>query len=281
MTVREARENGIKCLRKKKVESPESSTDFLLRDVLDLSREEFLAQPNRGLSLSEARKFRRFIKRRSRHEPVWYVTGKIEFFGHDFVVNKNVLVPRPETELLVETIVVNSKRLKANSQILDIGTGSGAIILSLAKKIDGDFFASDISSKALAIARKNRKKLGLEKKVIFKKGDLLFPWLGQKFDLIVANLPYVPHEDMSSLSFDLIHYEPRIALDGGNGGLDVYERFFKELPFFLNKKGMVYCEIGYEQGDKVKKMVKKVLPKAKITIWRDYSKTDRVAIIKT
>jgi len=229
-------------------------------------------------------------------------------------VDENVLIPRPETELLIEHVldVVKSKKSKVKS-ILDIGTGSGAIILALANglnsitlsssasqnkydKLTGDldsrlsgndkekspsFFASDVSDKALAVAKKNAKNLGFENDITFKLGSLFDPWDGQKFDLIVTNLPYVPHEDMATLALDLIHYEPRLALDGGAEGLEIYEKFFDQVSTHLNDGGTVYCEIGYDQGDKIIKYLQNVMPKAKVTVIGDYADIDRIVIIET
>jgi release factor glutamine methyltransferase len=299
MTIKEIQEWGISELKKNKVDQPASSASFLLRQILNVEKTYLVSYPDEKINLLKERKYKGWIGRRLKHEPVWYITGKIEFFGQDFYVSKNALIPRPETELLVEKVLTSSQQLKVNSRILDMGTGSGAIILTLVNQLESrkqltvnkransqklmtnDYCASDISSKALAVAKKNAKNLGLGGKIKFKKGDLFAPWLGQKFDLIVANLPYIPHEEMPSLSFDLIHYEPRVALDGGEEGLEVYDRFFRELPFFLNPKASIFCEIGIDQGKEIKKIIKRPFPKAKINILGDYASIDRIAIIRT
>lgn len=279
MTISQANKWATEFLEKKGIEEPKSSADFLIRQTLKVDKSYLIVNKDKKMPILVEAKFRRWIKRRAKHEPVWYITGKIEFYGQDFYVNKNVLIPRPETELLVEEIL---KRIKTTgeSRILDIGTGSGAIILTLANKLKGQFFASDISDKALVIAKKNAKSLTHHNKVIFKKGDLLSPWLNQKFDLIVANLPYVPHEDMSTLAFDLIHYEPRTALDGGTEGLELYNKFIQQLPFLVNDKTTIFCEIGKDQGEKFKRMVINTLPKASVEIIQDYAKIDRIIVIK-
>jgi len=282
MTTKEYLTWSVNYLKKAKIEQPESSASFLLCRVLSVDRAHLLVHPEQTLTMRQGNKFKKWVERRAKHEPVWYITGKIEFYSNYFSVNNSVLVPRPETEILVEKVIQKYRNTKySDRKVLDIGTGSGAIILSLAKNLNGSFYASDISAKALVVAKKNRKNLGLEGVVTMKKGDLFAPWIGQKFDVIVANLPYVPHEDMASLALDLIHYEPRTALDGGEKGLEVYRRFFVELPSFLNKKALVYCEIGINQGVFVKAVIKEALPGAKVTIWRDYSSVDRIAIIET
>lgn len=263
----------------KEVEGPKSSAEFLLRNVLKVDKAYLYAHPERELTILEERKFRNWTKRRVKHEPVWYITGLIEFFGQDFSVNTNVLIPRPETEVILEKVTNENSKL-INKNVLDIGTGSGTIILTLAKYLpDNNFFASDISEKALKTAKKNAKNFGLN--VEFKKGDLFGPWLGKKFDLIVVNLPYVPHEDMGTLAYDLIHYEPRVALDGGENGVVIYKKFIDELPGFINPGAKIYCEIGDLQGDEIKNYAKKILPSANVSIISDYAKHDRLIIIET
>lgn len=201
----------------------------------------------------------------------------------------------------------HSKLRTRNSKlrILDIGTGSGTIILSLAKAnslchpeltkglgLDSScgqndkgskvrFFASDVSHDALKLARKNAKSNGLNELIEFKEGDLFVPWQGQKFDIIVANLPYIPHEDMATLAFDLVHYEPRLALDGGVKGMDIYERFLPELPLYLKEEATAFLEIGYNQGPLITKIVQKVMPKARVEVLGDYANIDRIVVIKT
>jgi release factor glutamine methyltransferase len=222
MTIKKAQEWGISELKKNKVDQLESSANFLLRRVLDVNKAYLVSCFDRKLNLIQEKKFRKWIQRRSKYEPVWYISGRVEFFGQDFYVNKNVLIPRPETELMVEKVLKQIQNQKNKKQkgfkILDMGTGSGAIILSLIKKLEdyssrkqnesrslkrshlssnNSYYASDISSEALVVAKKNAKNLGLYSKIKFKKGNLFASWLGQKFDLIVANLPYIPHEEMS------------------------------------------------------------------------------------
>lgn len=328
MTIRNAITWAKKELRVRKIEGVDASVFFLMQQVLRAPKSFILANPEKKLTLFQERKFVRFVKRRRKQEPVWYITKRINFYNKEFLVNENVLIPRPETEILVEKIlemIKTSKRLETS--ILDIGTGSGAIVLSLASEIYNvhpwsltsqffhwigvkqpnqsvvdyklenkepldsvvpsqdikkyRFYGSDISWSALKVAMKNKQRLELNRKVRFKKGDLFGPWVGKKFDVVVANLPYVPHEDMSTLAFDLTHYEPRVALDGGKRGLEIYKRFFSELPQFLNSGALVFCEIGDKQGPKIEKMVKNVLPDAKVEIIPDFAGFDRFVIIRT
>lgn len=286
MTISEALVWAKKVLKEKKVDGPEASAEFLLRQIIHGDKTYLFAHPEHQLTLAQAAKYRLWVGQRAKHKPVWYITSKIEFMGLDLAVNQDVLIPRPETELLVEKIIEKVRGGFAPGSVLDVGTGSGAIILSLAASLQGagdtaiSFSASDISPKALAVARKNAKSLGLGE-VTFRQGDLFMPWQGQKFDLIVTNLPYVPHEDMSTLALDLIHYEPRVALDGGYEGLEIYERFFAEVGKHLNPGGKVFCEIGYDQGEKIEKILAKIMPKARVIILGDYADVDRIVIIET
>ena len=178
-----------------------------------------------------------------------------------------------------------------NIKMLELGTGSGAISLAIAnelkiKKEKVKIFASDISSEALKVAKRNAKNLGLEKYIEFRHGDLFRSWpqilgtrKGEKFDIVVANLPYIPYEEMSSLAFDIHHWEPRVALDGGKDGLEIYERLLRQAKDYLNKNAIMFFEVGIEQGDKLKKLTKKYLPRAKVEIQKDYGDIDRIAII--
>ena len=285
MTVAEALKWAKSILSEKGVEGPEGSADFLLRQVLHKDKAYLYGHPEQVLTLAQKTKFHSWVGQRAKHKPVWYITGKIEFLGLDLSVNQNVLIPRPETELLIEKIIEKVRRGFVPKSVLDVGTGSGAIILSLVDNLERfpgeQFFASDISSKALSVAKKNAKSLGFEAEIEFRKGDLFKPWEGKKFDLIATNLPYVPHEDMPTLALDLIHYEPRTALDGGLGGLEIYEKFFHDVLEHLNPGGKVFCEIGYDQGEKIQKMLAEIMPKAEVTVLGDYANIDRIVIIET
>lgn len=293
MTIKEALRDAQNKLRENQVTEPESSAEFLLRQVLGQTRAQFYAASSREITPKELRKFRYYIKRRLHHEPVWQIIGKVEFCGLDFAVNQNVLVPRPETEFLVQEVLNEVKKrlnLKPKTyKLLDIGTGAAPIICALAAELESQpktlnlkpitYFASDVSGRALLVAKKNAKNLGLESKITFKKGSLLSPWRGQKFDIITADLPYIPHEDMGGLALEIHHYEPRVALDGGSGGLILYEEFLSNLPQHLNQKGLVFCEIGKDQGKNFQKLVEKYLKGASCQIQKDLAGFDRIATI--
>jgi len=309
MNIKEAQNWAKNELTKNDVSEPESSVLVLLGDVLgkekrkaesekSWTRAEILAHPEKRLNPFQISKFKGFIKRRKKHESVWQIIGKVEFFGLKFHVNNNVLVPRPETELLVQQvlkIIGNWKLEIGNSKIsiLDVGTGTGTIAISLASEIARlqipsskfQIVATDISEKALMVARKNAKELKVQKFIEFVKANLFTPVtkgesLNSKFDIITANLPYIPSEDMGSLAMEVHHYEPKIALDGGKGGLEIYDRFLSEVGDYLKPGGSIFCEIGINQGEGFKKLVKKHLPSARVEILGDFAGIDRIAIIR-
>lgn len=284
MTIKEIYKKAVGELKIALVDEPEASAQFLLRHVLGMSKTEFFANLEQEISSKEEKKFMRLLKRRKKHEPVWQILGKVEFWGLDFAVNQNVLIPRPETEFLVQEAL---KRIRDHESgivnVLDVGTGAGTIAIAIAsesgiKNHELRVFASDVSGKALSVAKKNAKALKVEKSIKFIKSDL-FKNIEGKFDIITANLPYIPTEDLGGLALEIHHYEPRLALDGGNGGLVLYEKFLKAVPTHLNEKGSVFCEIGKGQGESFCKFVKKYLPKAKCEIKKDLAGFDRIAII--
>lgn len=282
MTVKDILKKAKKELKNISVEEPESSAEFLLRYVLKLDRAQFYGNLDKEISEKEIKKFKKLLNRRKKHEPVWQIVEKVEFWGLDFFVSGDVLVPRPETEFLVKEVLDEIKERKGDSlKILDIGTGAGPIIISLVKELKkGQFYASDVSEKALEIAKKNAKALRVDKKIVFKAGSLFEPWKNQKFDIICANLPYIPHEDLPGLTVEVYHYEPRISLDGGEGGLVIYRKFIKELPKYMENNGMVFCEIGEDQGKSFTNIVQEYLPNTECIILQDLAGFDRIAVIK-
>ncbi|OGF27519.1 hypothetical protein A2303_01495 [Candidatus Falkowbacteria bacterium RIFOXYB2_FULL_47_14] len=238
------------------------------------------------------------IKKRLSGLPVAYLIGHKSFYGLDFIVNKNTLVPRPETEMMVDLTTRYSQLITRNEQMLmvDVGTGSGCIIISLAKQIlsrfpTPDFIATDISPEALAVARKNAKQHGVNKQIKFLRGNLLLPVLSDKnFQskiknqkpkiIITANLPYLtPTQIKNSPS---IKHEPKIALSAGPDGLKYYRQLFMQIRQMLNVKYQmsIFCEIDPSQSAKIKQLAKRELPKHKFEIKKDLAGYDRLAVIK-
>ena len=307
MQAQEAFKWATQQLKNNKVSEPEKSAEFLLRQVLsagaqshtgcgiEWDKAKLIANPDYALTGKQEEQFRQFIARRKKHEPVWYITGHIEFYGLDLEVSQDVLIPRPETEFLVEEVLESIRHKTKDIRILELGTGSGAIALALAAQYtihntQYKVMASDISSDALKIAKKNAKRLGLDSRsgsgmtkivgIEFRQGDLLAPWHGEVFDIIVANLPYIPHEDLDSLALDIHHWEPRVALDGGKEGLEIYERLIKQAKDYLNENYQMFFEIGIGQGKGIRKLIAEYLPEASVEIKKDYGDIDRIAIIK-
>ena len=244
---------GSDLLKKKKIASHFIDSEILLSKILNKSREEILTNLDQRINRKNITVFRKFLKRRSQNEPVAYILGEKEFWSKKFDVNKNTLIPRPETELLVDklTQIYKDRKIK----ILDIGTGSGCIIISLLSSlIKSTGIGIDISKKAILVAKKNSYKHNLSKRVRFlnKSLESLFY---KKFDLIVSNPPYIESKDIKNLSNDIKKYEPIMALDGGNDGLDLIRKVIYKSKSILKFKGMLALEIGNEQIYKVSKIL--------------------------
>ena len=240
---------GSKALKEKKIKSHILDSELILSEILRISREKILVSSDKKLKNTHVLSFNKLLKRRLHSEPIAYILKRKEFFSKNFYVNKNTLIPRPDTELLVEKILKVNK--KKNPYILDIGTGSGCIILSLLQNIENSRgVAIDISKKALDLAKKNAQKMKLNKKCKFvhKPIEKIY---GYKFDLIVSNPPYIPRHQIKNLSKDIKQYEPRNALDGGNDGLDVIKKVIYKSTTILKKNGLLAIEIGNEQYKKV------------------------------
>ena len=272
----------------KETEDSKKSAYFLLKNVILKDESLILAYPEFLLTKRQELKFKQWILKRKKNLPVCYIVGFIDFYGLRFKVNKDVLIPRPETEVLVEMIlssvitaqagIQKIKHLGSDLVISDIGTGSGAIGLSLAKNLpEAKIYLVDISSKALKVAKKNSKINNIQN-VIFKKGNLLEP-LSEKADIVVANLPYSPTEDLKGLPLDITCHEPRLALDGGEDGMDVYRQFFNQVKNKLKTCGKIYLEIGENQGEKVKDLSLGVFPNANVLLKKDWAGLDRYVIV--
>lgn len=270
MTIQELIKSAIKKLSNSA--SPSLDGEVLLSHVLDKPKEYLLANPDKKIWPEDEKKFRVLLNRRSKGWPVPYLTNKQEFRGLKFHIDKNVLIPRPETEGLVEIVLkyIHNKNLK----ILDIGTGSGAIIVSLAKNLQGKFFASDISLKALKIAGQNAKDHKVQ--ITFKQGSLLKPWKKQQFDIIVANLPYLSRQTDPSTKF-----EPKNSLIAKKNGLGLFEQLFRSLPSSLHSlPSFIFLEIGHSQAAAINKLAKKYLPAYQTKIYKDLSGRNRYAVLQ-
>jgi len=251
-------ENTIKqasqLLKNHNITSYELDAEIILSNIMGVTREFLIVNNNLNISKNIIKQYNFLVKRRINREPVAYIIGKKEFWSEDFVVNNTTLVPRPETELLIYKIVNIFKNKKIN--ILDIGTGSGCILLSILKELNFSMGVGiDISAKAIQIAKANSKNLNLLNQVKFKVCDLNKYNIG-KYDLIVSNPPYIPTKDIKNLSKDIINYEPKIALDGGVDGLDLIKKVIYKSSHLLKINGLLAIEIGFNQYRRVSSILK-------------------------
>ena len=249
MTIKDILHIATQHLKKKEIDNPRLTAEVLLAFLLNLRREELYMNYGMKLNKKEIKDYCSLIKRRVKGEPIQYITGKKEFWSLEFFVTPSVLIPRPETEVLVENAISCLKRIK-NPYVLDLGTGSGVIAITIAKEVPGArIWASDISEEAIKVAIKNAKKHGVFNKIQFLVGDLWEPFRHQaiKFHLIATNPPYIPEEDYNCLPQEIRDWEPRIALNGGAKGITLIKRIIKGAEFFLLHGGWILMETSPEQ----------------------------------
>jgi release factor glutamine methyltransferase len=282
------------------IEEARLDAELLLAAAQGITRSRLLAHLDETPTPIAARRFESLLDRRARHEPVAYLLGHQEFFGLDLLVDRRVLIPRPETEMLVEQALgwiktnprftvgegrgrpAPSKRVEGGLRILDLGTGSGAIILALASQLDTrhSLLAADRSVDALAVARANAKRFGPSSRITFIHSDLLDS-INIPLDLIVANLPYVSQSEWRDLSSDIVDYEPREALDGGPDGLDPFRRLCMQAPQRLAPGGALMLEIGSTQGASMMALARAAFPRALVAVVKDLAGLDRVVTVTT
>lgn len=247
--------------------SPRADAALLLAHALDRPREWLIAHGDAEVPEENARRFRSLCERRRTGIPVPYLTGSAWFYGREFVVNDAVLVPRPETEHLIDEAL---RFVRAGMRVLDVGTGSGAIACTIAAEKSAQVDATDASPSAIAIASENARRLNVEGRCAFYLGDLTEPVRGHRYDVVIANLPYVPTNDLPRRP-DPTSFEPRIALDGGPDGLSLYRRLLPQLPPLLNDEAMLLLEASPPTVGPVCELVRLVLPGSAIEEGRDYS----------
>ena len=272
-------------LNKFKTPNAKIDAEYLLAHILNCKRQELYLNSERELSNDEINIFKGFVQRRSKREPIQYIIGEEEFRGFIFKVTRDVLIPRPETELLVEEAVKIASGLQPPAPeqltIIDLCTGSGCIAVSAAKEItESRLYATDISEKALAVARENAKKHCVENKITFLQGSFFEPLkdkgLEGKIDIMLSNPPYVSKKDMEKLQPEIKEYEPPIALYGGEDGLDSYGTIIPQALPYLKKGGYLILEIGYGQAEGVKELFAQHPAYSKIEIIKDLSGIERV-----
>lgn len=269
-------------LSRSESESARLDSQVLLAHVLEQTRSWLFAHHDFELSQGNCRRYSELISRRRQREPVAYLLGRKEFYDLEFVVDRRVLIPRPETELLVDLVLaqINGRRQRP-VVVADVGTGSGAIAITVAvHSPEAKVYGIDISRDALAVAEENKRRLSPEGGPQFLEGDLLSP-LPEPADVIVANLPYIADEEYSGLESDVRDFEPRLALQAGAEGLDVIKRLLEQLPDKVRPHGAVLLEISSRQGEVVAKMAQELRPKPSyVGRRRDYSGLVRMVTLE-
>jgi len=257
--------------------SPRLDAELLLGDVLGLDRVQLLVHSGRLLTATELSRYRESIRRRRAGEPVAYILGRREFYGRTFLVDQRVLVPRPETELLVEVALRRTLHRHLSGRALDLCTGSGCVAISFAlERRTWQVTGTDVSEDALALARRNAEALGAVWGVDFRPGDLfaaLAP--ASRFELILSNPPYVPSAEIASLMVDVRDFEPRLALDGGADGLTFYARLAEQAGTHLVRGGVLAVEVGAGQARAVESLLSRA-GMIEIEIDKDYAGHERV-----
>tara|TARA_B110000444_G_scaffold260674_1_gene308609 strand:+ start:216 stop:1055 length:840 start_codon:yes stop_codon:yes gene_type:complete len=268
---------GSKILKINNIKTNNLDAELILAELLGDQRESLLINSERIVSTKIIKNFNKLIARRSKKEPIAYILNKREFWSKNFFVNRNVLIPRPETELLCEQIIKIFKNKSFN--FLDIGTGTGCVLLSILTEIkNARGVGLDISKKALDVAKKNANNLNLNSRAKFltRSLDDLY---GYKFDLVVSNPPYIKSIEIKNLQEDIRKFEPKIALDGGKEGLDVIKKVIYKSKTILKKLGLLALEIGYKQHFKVSQILKTQGFKKEILV-KDYQNNVRCIIAR-
>jgi release factor glutamine methyltransferase len=258
-----------------------TETELLFTQVLGCSRLELYQNKTFALNREASLAIASALKRRIKHEPIQYVLGEAHFFGLRFKVDRDCLIPRQETEILVETAVRYARRLPHIAyRILELGTGSGCIAVSLAKSLpDAKITATDISQEALAIAKENARNNELDGKIKFIQSDLFsdHELRAMSYELIISNPPYVASDEIKDLQPE-ISYEPGIALDGGEDGLDFYRRIIQDSPAHLEEGGYLILEMGIGQRPQIEKIFQKSEKFEIIGVVKDYNHIERVIV---
>ena len=268
------------------IENPRSEAELLLAEVLGLNRQELWININRVLNDNELFRWRDFVRRRSSHEPFAHIVGRKEFWSLDFKVNSQVLIPRPETEHLIDCLLDIASKYPAYEgiNILDVGTGSGNIAVVAAREISNcKVTAIDIKPEALEVARENVKSLGVSEQVqlmqsdLFKNIDVIN--IG-KFDFILSNPPYIKSNEIENLMTDVRDHEPRVALDGGDSGLEYYERIISGSGTWLKPGGHLIFEIGVDQAEEITLILEKQGIFESPLVRKDYSGRDQIISVQ-
>lgn len=251
------------------------SLSFVYRSLKNLSFTDFVFVLQQEVTEEEEVFVKRIYQQLAAHKPAQYIIGQADFYGMQLKVDERVLIPRPETEELVELIL--DENSEENLKVLDIGTGSGSIALALAKnRLDWSVTAADISQDALDVASENAKNQNLQ--IFLKKSDC-FTEISEKYDIIVSNPPYISREDESEVGLNVLYSEPHLALFADEDGLAIYRRIAKDAKDYLKDGGKIYLEIGYKQGQSVPELFRKHLPEKRVRTLKDQFGQDRMVVV--
>jgi len=276
MNIENILNEGISILKKNKISNPQLDSEILLSTSIKKDKKHIILNPKEILNLEQLRKFKSLIERRKKGEPIAYLINKKEFWKDEFFVNKDVLIPRPDTELIIEQVLkIYSKDVQL--QVLDIGTGSGCILLSILKERP-NFYGTgiDISKKSINVSKFNTKQLNLMNRVKFFHSSVDNFKIG-KYDLVVSNPPYIESSNLKYLEKDVVNFEPKLALSGGLDGFSKIRKVINKAGDLIKKNGKFVLEIGFNQKNKVKKILKEegfYVDKA----IKDYGNNDRCII---
>lgn len=277
MTIKEAINQAVIMMKNENIDSPKNKARVLLQSTLNKTKEYLMIYDKKQISDSKRLLYIKNVKRLIAGEPLQYITGKQEFMKLNFLVTKDVLIPRQDTEILVEEVINIAKNLQ-NPVILDLCTGSGAIAISLAKYVENTkIYATDISPKAIEIAKKNAEFNGVKNNIEFLQSNLFAKIKNQRFDIIVSNPPYIEKDIIAKLPKD-VQNEPKIALDGGKDGLKFYRNIAQNAYKFLNRQGYLCLEIGYNQRLAIQKILKEQKRYINTYSKKDLCENDRVII---
>lgn len=279
MTIKQALIKGVTVLKLEKISTPKLKARLLLQYVLKKPRQYLIVYDNQKLTDKEEQEYLKYIELLTQGEPIEHITHQKEFMKLNFYVDENVLIPRQDTEVLVEEVMKIAKKIRAR-KILDLCTGSGAIAISLAKYLENiQLTALDISGKALDIAIANAKNNHVQDKITFVESNL-FQDLGQeKYDIIVSNPPYIRRKEIETLDKE-VRREPRLALDGGEDGLDFYRNIIDKGYEYLKYGGYICLEIGYDQKEEVMKIIKDKKQYIETYCKKDLYDNDRVVVTR-
>jgi release factor glutamine methyltransferase len=283
VNIREAFRHGSRTLAEAGNEEASLEAELLLAHALKTDRTHLYQRLHEELPRNAAKTFEALLQRRLAHEPTAYILGRKEFYGLEMEVTPAAIIPRPETETLVELVLefVGTREAAHETQVVDVGVGCGAVAIALAVNLpEAEIVATDISPEALALARRNAERHGVAARIRFLEGDLLEP-LDAPVDVIAANLPYVRTGDFEAAPPEIRQHEPLLGLDGGPDGLRIIERLLRDAPDRLRPGGALFIEIGEEQGEAARRLAAEAFPQARIEVRQDLSGLDRVLAVRT